>query len=224
MTDAMPLETRLDRDAIRSIYDRLAPFYDLWADLTEVKARRAALEAAAIRDGERILEVAVGTGLAFEEVLRRNPGGWSEGIDLTPGMLRRAEARARRLGARSFRLSLGDATRLPHEDGAFDLVLNSYMFDLLPEAQFAVVLHEMHRVLRPGGRIVLVNMTAGERFWHRLAESVYRVSPRLMGGCRPVTLAPYVEAAGFRGVRRTIVTQLTFPSEILTAAKDQAAL
>ena len=66
---------------------RIAPVYDLWGILTESRARRSALELADIQDGRRLLEVAVGTGLAFEEMVRRNPRGTNLGIDLSPGML-----------------------------------------------------------------------------------------------------------------------------------------
>lgn len=93
------------------------------------------------------------------------------------------------------------------------------MFDLLPEEDFPRVLAEFRRVLRPGGRLVLVNMTKGERPQHRLAEAVHRFNPALMGGCRGVALEPFVRAAGFEVVRREVAVQLTFPSEIISASR-----
>lgn len=209
----------LDKAAVRAVYERLAPVYDAWAWLTESRARAACLEFAQVRDGEAVLEVAVGTGLTFAELLARNPSGRTEGIDLTAGMLRRAEARARRHGRGSYRLALGDAYALDFADASFDLVVNNYMFDLLPEEDFPRVLGEFRRVLRPGGRMVLVNMAQGERPQHRLAEAVYRFNPALMGGCRGVTLDPFVRAAGFVMRRREVVVQLTFPSEVMVAAR-----
>lgn len=210
----------LDKDAVRGVYERIAPLYDAWALLTETRARRACLDLARVRDGESVLEVAVGTGMTFAELLARNPSGRNEGIDLTEGMLRRAKERARRVGRGEFHLALGDAYALDFPDASFDLVVNNYMFDLLPEEDFPRVLAEFHRVLRPGGRLVLVNMTKGERLQHRLAEAVYRLNPALMGGCRGVTLEPFVRAAGFEVARREVAVQLTFPSEIISASRS----
>ncbi len=68
MTDA-----RIEKQRVVEIYRRIAPSYDLWARLTESRARDRCLELAAIRNGEEVLEVAVGTGLAFERILAVNP-------------------------------------------------------------------------------------------------------------------------------------------------------
>jgi ubiquinone/menaquinone biosynthesis C-methylase UbiE len=190
--------------------------YDIWAALTESKSRRRCLELAAVRDGESVLEVAVGTGLVFEALLRANPSGRNVGVDLTEAMLERARRRASRVGG-SFELRRGDAHRLEFADGTFDLVVNNYMFDLLPEEDFVPVLREFRRVLRPGGRLVLVNMAHGERWHQRLYDWVYRLKPSLMGGCRGVALEPYVLEAGFVQVHREALSQMGFPSEVLRA-------
>ncbi len=215
-----PLEARLDKDAVRDVYEGLAPIYDFWADITEVRARSRALELAAVRDGEAILEVAVGTGLAFIELVRQNPTGTTTGLDLTPAMLARAESRmsAAKLPG-NYALSVGDATALPFADASFDLLLNNYMFDLLAERDFATVLAEFRRVLRPGGRLVLVNMAQGEAWQHRLYDGLYQLSPRLMGGCRGVAMAEHVRAAGFSEVSRELTVQVGFPSEVIVATR-----
>lgn len=91
------------------------------------------------------------------------------------------------------------------------------MFDLLPEEDFQPVLTEFRRVLRSGGRMVLVNMARGERAWHRAYEALYRRWPALMGGCRGVSLLPHVEAVGFVDAEREYLAQCGFPTEIITA-------
>ena len=217
---AQPIQAALlDKSAVREVYTSLAPMYDTWAALTEVRARVSALQLAAVKDGEHVLEVAVGTGLAFEELVRANPGGLTEGVDLTAAMLAKAQARVAGVDASRWRLSVGDAYALPFRDASFDLVLNNYMFDLLPEGDFAQVLGEMHRVLRPGGRLVLVNMAQGGRWWHRALDNAYRLAPRLMGGCRGVTMAPHVATTGFVAVREHRVVQCGFPSEVIHAER-----
>jgi ubiquinone/menaquinone biosynthesis C-methylase UbiE len=210
-------EARLDKGRVPDTYRRIASVYDAWAWLTERKARKLCLDLASIRDGESVLEVAVGTGLAFESILKANPSGRNEGIDLTDAMLARAEHRAARSGNSNYRLRVGDAYALDFSDDSFDVVINNYMFDLLPSSDFRTVLDEFRRVLRPGGRLVMVNMTQGERWYNGLWQLIYRVSPALLGGCRGVRVSSYLIALGFDEVERTYISQATFPSEVIAA-------
>jgi ubiquinone/menaquinone biosynthesis C-methylase UbiE len=208
----------LPDDQVVRAYTRVAPVYDAWAALTETRARRASLARAAVTNGDAILEIAVGTGLAFAELVRANPSGVTEGIDLTEAMLGRARTKVAGLPGRH-RLRVGDARRLDFSDDRFDLVINSYMFDLLPEAEFATVLGEIRRVLVPGGRMVLTNMTRSEGAVARLYDWVYRHRPALVGGCRAIELSDAVARAGFVDVDRATVKQLGVTSEIVSARK-----
>jgi ubiquinone/menaquinone biosynthesis C-methylase UbiE len=210
------IEARVRQEEIPGLYGKIAPFYDAWAALTETRARKAALRAAAIRDGERILEVAVGTGGLFRKLVLANPNGVTEGVDLTEGMLARARRKVADLPGRH-NLQVGDAHALPFAGASFDLVVNNYMFDLLPARDFGGVLGEMRRVLAPGGRLVLVNMARGGGLGPRIYTWLYERNARWMGGCRGVEMAPYVEAQGFRDVKVERLTQLGFPSELVTA-------
>lgn len=213
------LPARLDKPAVTHTYTGIAPLYDWWGRLAETEARRRCLERAQIRDGEAVLEVAVGTGLTFAEILARNPSGRNEGIDLTPAMLARAERRAARAGTANYRLSIGDAYALDYPDATFDVVVNNFMFDLLPEPDFPLVLGEFKRVLRPGGRLVLANMAPAERWYQHVWQGMYRVAPALMGGCRGVALLEPVRSLGFTQTRREFLSQMTFPAEIVYGVK-----
>jgi len=206
---------RLSKTDVARTYTWIAPTHDWLAVLVEAHARQLGIQWAGVSDGEDVLEVAVGTGLTFRELLKQNPNGRSEGIDLTPAMLRHAQRRARRTEATNYRLQFGDAYALPFPDASFDLVMNSYMFDMLPEADFVPVLREYKRVLRPGGRLVMMNMTIGPKWYHQFWEIVYRIWPPMLGGCRGIKLAPSFSSAGFIAVRHTFVSQWTFPSEVI---------
>ena len=221
--DPSVLPAQLGKDEVRSTYERIAPLYDIWANLTESRARRRCMEIAAIRDGESVLEVAVGTGLTFAEILRVNPSGHNEGVDLTAGMLRQAEAKARKIAPGRYHLNVGDAYALNFPDGSFDVLINNFMFDLLPEADFEKVLAEFRRVLRPNGRMILVNMAKGNSLQHKLWDAIYRIHPSLMGGCRGVGLSPYVAPAGFTNIQRDLVSQCGFPAEIVRATRASEA-
>ncbi|MBK9712266.1 MAG: methyltransferase domain-containing protein [Kouleothrix sp.] len=166
-----------------------------------------------------MLEVATGTGLTFAEILKRNPAGRNEGIDLTPAMLDRAQRRVAAVGTTNYCLSVGNAYALQYADETFDVVVNNFMFDLLPEPDFASVLSEVRRVLRPGGRLVLANMAHSERWYHRTWEIVYRIAPSLIGGCRGVALREPLHALGFKNVRREFISQMTLPAEIVFGVK-----
>lgn len=163
------------------------------------------------------MEGAVGTGLLFQQVLKANPSRPNVGVDLTPAMLDKARSKAERLGAKNYELFAGDAYDLRFPDHIFDLLMNRYMFDLLPEQDFLRVLGEFKRVLKPKGRLVLIDMTKADRWYQQRWESIYRVNPGWMGGCRGVLLAPALQQAGFTDLRRETVSQVGFPSEILTA-------
>ena len=217
------LDAHIEKGRVADIYRKIAPSYDLWARLTESKARDRCLELAAIRNGEDVLEVAVGTGLAFKRILEANPSGRNEGIDLTDAMLMRADRKAVKSGTNNYRLRIGDAYDLDFPDDSFDVLINNYMFDLLPQQDFLTVLEEFRRVLRPGGRLAMVNMTMGERWFNGIWERIYRINPALLGGCRGVSLLPKIEVCGFRQTRREYMSQLTFPSEIVCGVVANSA-
>jgi ubiquinone/menaquinone biosynthesis C-methylase UbiE len=210
-------DAKLKKKNVVAVYTQTAPVYDVWGLLTETKARKRSLALAQIQDGMCILEVAIGTGLTFQEIIRANPNGQNAGVDLTPAMLEKAKSRLGKLGQDNYQISVGDAYDLKFPDHQFDLLMNNYMFDLLPEKDFIPVLREFKRVLKPNGRIVLVNMTKGAHFYERFWESVYHINPRWLGGCRGVLLSEAMHKAGFTALKRETVSQFGFPSEIISA-------
>lgn len=213
------MDAKLNKDEVRKAYRKSASIYDIWSSLTETKSRQRCLEAADIKNGESVLEVAVGTGILFEKVLKLNPTGRNEGIDLTEEMLAHAKSRVQKSRASDYVLKVGDAYQLQYTDNSFDVVLNNYMFDLIPEKDFVAILSEFKRVLRKGGRIVLVNMTKGSRWFNAIWEWLYKIQPSLLGGCRGIELKPYLENVGFEKIQRAYVSQMFFPSEVIYAVK-----
>jgi ubiquinone/menaquinone biosynthesis C-methylase UbiE len=214
------LEVHRRPEEVPAIYSRLAPVYELWAKLTESRARRRVAQLAAVRDGEAVLEVAVGTGVQLVELARRNPSGRTAGVEPAAGMLARARKRLRNAGvAERVELLEGSALELPLEDGSFDLLVNGYMLDLLPRDDIPRALEEFGRVLRPGGRLVLSNMTKGERRTHRVWDALYARGVDLTANCRGVLAAPVLDELGFRDLRREYIAQFAFPTEIVTATR-----
>lgn len=202
-----------------SSFAAVAWFYDFWARLTETRAVQRALELAELTDNLSALEVAVGTGELFSEIVARNPHGRNEGLDLSPAMLERARKLLQQMPTTAFNLQLGSAYELPYLDESFDRLFNTYMLDLLPEGDFPKVLSEFRRVLKPGGKMVLVSFGFGthwfNRFWYWLAS----VFPSLLTNCRPVRMGQTVPQQGFHDLQVEHLSQNTFPSDIVVAVK-----
>ena len=213
------LEARYTHEEIVRKYNWIAPIYDLFGIWMESKARQRAIDMAAIKNGEKILEVAFGTGLNFVEILKRNPQGWVNGIDVSMKMLERTRKRISKTEQKNYTLYLGDCRHLPFEDGTFDILMTQYLLDILPVEDFIPILLEFRSVLKDGGRIVLVNMTKGERWLNKIYEEIYKLKPPLLAGCRGVMAQPFLEEIGFKEFQREFVSQLGFPSEVVLGVK-----
>lgn len=211
------LKARVKRETIPSLYRVIAPFHDGLALVVERNARKKLLEFADVRDGQDILEVAVGTGLSFKEVVEQNPNGTSTAVDVTDAMLRKTSRRIRSSVSDRVRIQFGDAYDLPFPDNSFDRLINSYMLDMIPRESFATILGEFYRVLRPGGKVALAYMVPGQSYPEKLWDDLYRLHPFILGGCRGVDILPYISQCGFKNVRSERITQLTFPSEVVVA-------
>lgn len=213
------LEAKLSENEIRRIYGKMSGFYDFWANLTEAEARKIALKKSRIQDGTRILEVAVGTGILFEEIVEKNPNGQNIGLDLTEEMLEKAKERLLKSSQKNYELEIGNALRLRFEDDKFDLLFNCYMLDLLSFEKIDAVLEEFKRVLKPGGKLVLVNMTEGKSLVSQTYKMLYKISPRLIGGCRGLQMREKVLEKGFKIEHFEYVEQFLFPSEVMMTKK-----
>jgi ubiquinone/menaquinone biosynthesis C-methylase UbiE len=215
------LEAKDPPERVPRIYTRLAPVYEAWARATESKARRRVLELASVRSGEDVLEVATGTGVQLVRLAGANPGGRTVGVEISEGMLAQTRRRLEHAGlAAEVEVLEGSALDLPIADESFDLLVNGYMLDLLPRDDIPRALAEFKRVLRPRGRLVLSNMTKGERRRHRIWDWAYERGVVVTANCRGVLAAPVLRELDFVDVSRQYLSQMLFPTEIVTAHKE----
>jgi ubiquinone/menaquinone biosynthesis C-methylase UbiE len=215
------LEVNAPSEKVPRIYTRVAPVYELWARAAESRPRRRVLELAAPADGEDMLEVATGTGVQLVHLARAREGGRTVGVELAEGMVNQTRRRIEAAGlTERVELIQASALELPFADASFDLLVNGYMLDLLPRDDIPRALGEFKRVLRPGGRVVLSNMTVGERNSHRVWDFLYSRGVNLTANCRGVLAQPVLQELGFVDVQREYLAQFLFPTEIVTARKE----
>lgn len=142
-----------DPVAVQAMFDRIAGRYDLLNSVlsggTDARWRRLTAAATSLGPGGRALDVACGSGRLTLELRRRAPGGVVVGLDFSSGMLQVAAEHAR--GPHYVR---GDGLSLPFPDGVFDAV--TVAFGLRNFADPEQGLREMGRVLRPGGRALVL--------------------------------------------------------------------
>ena len=149
---------------MRAMFDRIAGFYDVMNSVMTAglhhRWRERAADLAALVPGGRALDVATGTGdLALALARRVAPGGEVVGSDFSEGMLDRARAKA---GAGAgVRWEWGDALALDHPAASFDAV--TVGFGARNFSDLARGLGEMARVVRPGGRVVVLEITTPTR-------------------------------------------------------------
>jgi phosphatidylethanolamine/phosphatidyl-N-methylethanolamine N-methyltransferase len=144
--------TAVENDFVARVYENIAWFYDVTFGPALHPGRVDAIRRMAIRPGDRVLEVGVGTGINAALY----PSDCSvTGVDLSSSMLERARERVARKGVRNVRLLQMDAQNLKFADDTFDIVYAPYVISVVPDP--VAVAAEMRRVCRPGGRIVILN-------------------------------------------------------------------
>jgi ubiquinone/menaquinone biosynthesis C-methylase UbiE len=154
--------------------DWLLPLYDPFTRLIGAgAAHRQLADQADLDSAQRVLEIGCGTGNLALLVKRTQPRLEVTGLDPDPRALARAGRKARRSGL-ALRLDRGFADQLPYPDASFDRVLSSLMFHHLDPGQQVTSLHEVLRVLRPGGSLHLMDMSGDGHHLHGLTRLTRR--------------------------------------------------
>jgi len=181
-------------DDIAPVYDRLNTFMTLGAD---GGWRRAAVRATGLRSGDSAIDVACGTGkLAAELAARVGPFGHVLAVDLAERMIELAAAACRDVVQLEFRVA--NALALPAADGAFDAA--TIAFGLRNLADFEGGFRELRRVVRPGGRVVCLELTEPRpRWWGRIYHAAFRRTAPLAGSLFGRRSAYHYLPASLRG-------------------------
>lgn len=138
-------------------HDWALPLYDPIVRLMGLdRSRDVLIEQAAVRPAHDVLEIGCGTGTLTVRVKRLHPDARVVGLDPDPKALGIAREKSERAGV-TVELDRGFSDRMPYPDSSFDRVLSSYMFHHLSQDAKTSTLREVHRVLRPGGSLHLVD-------------------------------------------------------------------
>ncbi|HWF70639.1 MAG TPA: methyltransferase domain-containing protein [Mycobacterium sp.] len=160
--------------------DAFLPGYDLLTRLFGFnRVHEQLIAQAELAEGQRILEIGCGTGNLTIRAKRTQPSAEVIGSDPDPLALRRAQRKARGLAGIHF--ERGYAQRLPYTDGEFDRVLSSMMLHHLDADAKTAAAAEVFRVLRPGGRLHLVDMGGDMTVHDGLAARLVKHSPHAAG-------------------------------------------
>lgn len=178
-----------------------------------IERRRRVRQALALAPGERVIDIGCGPGFLTAEVADDvGPSGWSCGLDLSASMLALARARsAGQPGAAWVDFREGDAAALPFPDAAFDAAVATQVYEYVGDV--ARALAELHRVLRPGGRAVIVDTDWDSIVWHstdgrRTARILAAWDEHLAAPHLPRSLRPLLRQAGFVAEKPEAVTTI----------------
>lgn len=223
MNSQSPSRVTRSKAQAAASYNRLSRWYDWMAGITEKKYRDLGLQVLAAQPGEQVLEIGFGTGHGILALARAvGPTGKVCGIDISEGMRTIAEKRVRQGGVSAWvDLRVGDAAQLPCEPGSLDAIFMSFVLELFDTPEIPQVLAECYRILRPGGRIVLVVMVKPERA--SLAVWIYEWAHArwpVLVDCRPIDAREALQEARFTLDRAQRLIMWGLPVDVIRARKN----
>ena len=189
--------------------DWLLPLYDPITRLFGMDdARAILLEQAQLQPGQSVLDVGCGTGTLAVQIKRADPSIEVIGVDPDPKALARARRKASRAGV-SVRFDHSFADTLPHPAARFDRVFSSMMFHHLSRDDQPRMLREARRVLKPAGRLELLDFASPDAHAHGVLSRLIHAHHQLAGNSLE-RITALMSDAGFTGARVTRVQHRMF--------------
>ena len=176
---------------------------------------------ASLRPGETVVDLGSGAGNdVFIAAQAVGPTGRVIGVDMTPEMISRARANAKKVGAENVEFRLGEIEALPIEARSADVVISNCVLNLVPDKKKAFA--EIHRVLKPGGRFTVSDIVTDSE----LPEPVRR-SADLWAGCvsGAIRKQEYLEIAERTGFELEIEKEraIEIPADVIASAMGDSA-
>lgn len=210
------------RSQAREFYDRFGKKQDAQSFYED-----AALDDLIVHSGfeeaENVFELGCGTGRFALRLLENHlpPSSAYFGIDISRTMIDIAEQRISIYSERAKVAETDGSMPFPVPDQSVDRVVSTYVLDILSYRDIQAAVNESGRVLKPGGKLCLVSLAHGNslisRVFCNLWTAAFRINPRLVGGCRPIQLEPYLNPEMWSIDYSRVVTQFGVPSEVVVA-------
>lgn len=158
---------------------------------------------AALQPGERVLDLGSGAGFdGFLAARQVGPAGFVIGVDMTPEMIARARANARKTSLTNIEFRLGEIEHLPVADESVDVIMSNCVINLSPDKP--AVFREAHRVLSPGGRLAISDIVATRELPQEIAADLAAYTGCIAGAGLVSGLERMLRDAGFEGIRITL--------------------
>ncbi len=155
---------------------------------------------AALKPGEVVLDLGSGAGFdSFLAARQVGEGGKVIGVDMTPGMINRAEENAKKGSFNNVEFRLGEIEKMPVEDNSIDIILSNCVINLSPDKP--AVFKEAYRVLKPGGRLAISDMVASVELPPEIREDLSLHSACVAGALPVEDLKQILIEAGFREIQ-----------------------
>ena len=214
-------DTALSPAQARRVYNRIGRVQD-WQRLYEAEPIRVLIESGAFGSADAVYELGCGTGAFARRLLTDHLDSSTTyfAVDISDTMVRLSTERLTPWADRCVVRRVDGTLPLPGHDRQFDRFVANYVFDLLDDDYTTELLSEAERLLMPGGMLCAVSLTQGStpvsravcRGWDR----IWSRAPKLVGGCRPIALEPFL---GDRWdiVHHRVVTTWGVPSQVIIA-------
>lgn len=193
------LPVNKSREKVKKYYDSISRVYDLFAGIFEEKYLDRGLKLLDIKGDEAVLEIGFGTGHSLKRMARsvgRATGIY--GIDISEGML---EVSSKKLEKASLddkvELICGDVLDISLPENKFDCVFMSFTLELFDSPEIPKVLNKVKKILKPGGRLLLISMSKenGNSLMLMIYEWIHKNFPRI-ADCRPIYAEQALKDAG----------------------------
>lgn len=168
---------------------------------------------ASLKEGETVLDLGSGAGFdCFLAAGRVGPNGKVIGVDMTPEMIERAQANARKDGVENVEFRLGDIERLPVEDASVDVIISNCVINLAPDK--GRVFREAFRVLKPEGRLMVSDIVLKKPLPDAVKNSVAAYVGCVAGASLKEEYLEAMREAGFADV--AVQSEAPFPVDCVT--------
>jgi len=179
---------------------------------------------ASLKEGDVVLDLGSGAGFdAFLASPKVGKTGRVIGVDMTPEMIEKARANAKRGNYKNVEFRLGEIEKLPVEDASIDVIISNCVINLSPDKEG--VFKDAFRVLKPGGRLMVSDLVLVKELPDAIKESVEAYVGCLAGAVKKDEYLKFLTIAGFQNVK--VIGESSYPADAmfkgLKCAEDTVA-